>query len=96
MLIAIALICSLTLAVGLTACGSSKKSITVRESPDKYTWYVKNYIDKNLGNIGYTSLGDDRRDYYGKYPMLLSVISTDGTYVNVSDSEAIKNYVVID
>ena len=40
-------------------------AITIKESPDKYTWYIKNYVGKNCASIGYTSMGGDRMDSYG-------------------------------
>ncbi len=36
------------------------ESITIKDSPDKYTWYIKNYVGKNCASIGYTSMGGDR------------------------------------
>lgn len=33
------------------------ESITIKNSPDKYTWYIKNYVGKNCASIGYTSMG---------------------------------------
>lgn len=41
------------------------ESITIKDSPDKYTWYIKNYVGKNCASIGYTSMGGDRMDHYG-------------------------------
>ena len=38
------------------------ESITIKNSPDKYTWYIKNYVGKNCASIGYTSMGGDRMD----------------------------------
>ena len=32
------------------------ESITIKNSPDKYTWYIKNYVGKNCASIGYTSM----------------------------------------
>lgn len=73
---------------------SNTTTSSTKESPDKYTWYIKNYVGKNCASIGYTSLGGDRRDYYGKSTIKLILTAEDGNYVDVEDSEALKNYVV--
>ena len=39
------------------------ETITIKDSPDKYTWYIKNYVGKNCASIGYTSMGGDRMDH---------------------------------
>lgn len=109
-LLPIIVACALCLALaGLTGCdgssGSNSKSnkeqasseqITINQSPDKYTWYVKNYVGMNLANAGYISLGEDLRDSYGAANIKLIPISVDGSYVDVSNEEALKDYVVID
>lgn len=68
---------------------------TVKPSPDKYTWYVKNYVGKNCASIGYTSLGGERLDEYGDGYLKLIFISSDGAYVDVSSDDTLKKYVVI-
>ena len=40
-------------------------SVTIKQSPDKYTWYIRNYVGKNCASFGYTSMGGDRMDHYG-------------------------------
>lgn len=67
---------------------------SIKQSPDKYTWYVKNYVGSNLANVGYVSLGGDLRDYYGASNVKIVVISTDGSYVDISSKDALKEYVV--
>lgn len=37
--------------------------ITIKTSPDKYTWYIKNYVGKNCASFGYTSLSGNRMDH---------------------------------
>ena len=34
--------------------------VTVKRSPDKYTWYIQDYVGRNAASIGYASLGGDR------------------------------------
>ena len=49
----------------LVAEPAEEKIVAIKDSPDKYTWYVKNYVGMNAASVGYTSLGGDRRDSYG-------------------------------
>ena len=37
----------------------------INASPDKYTWYIQDYVGRNAAGFGYTSLGGDRMDHYG-------------------------------
>lgn len=67
----------------------------IKASPDKYTWYVKNYVGKNCATLGYTSLGGDRMDKYGAGILELIFVCSDGTYVDISSDDALKEYTVI-
>lgn len=62
---------------------------------DKYTQYIKNYVGKNCASIGYTSLSQKRMDKYGAGLLQLVFVTADGTYVDIEDEEAMKEYVVI-
>lgn len=68
--------------------------VTIKPSPDKYTWYIKNYVGKNCASIGYTSLGGDRLDEYGKGHISLVFVSADGSYVDFSSNETLREWVV--
>lgn len=71
-----------------------KGIITIKPSPDKYTWYIKNYVGKNCASIGYTSLGGDRLDEYGKGLISLVFVSANGSYVDFSSNETLREWVV--
>ena len=73
---------------------NNHEAVTIKASPDKYTWYVKDYVGRNLANIGYTSMGGDRRDRYGDGTIELVLITNDGSYIDIDDEENMKNYVV--
>lgn len=73
---------------------SSTSSVTIQESPDKYTWYIKNYVGKNCASIGYTSIGGDRLDEYGDGLLELIFVTPDGTYIDIESDDALKQYVV--
>lgn len=68
--------------------------VTIKPSPDKYTWYIKNYVGKNCASFGYTSLGEDRFDEYGEGLLKLIFVDPDGTYVNYSSNETLKEWMV--
>jgi len=59
------------------------------------TDYVKDYTGFNLTDIGYTTVGGDLRDRYGKSNVLLVIMSTDELYVDPKDDEQMKGYTVI-
>lgn len=79
--------------VGDTDSGSPSLT-AINPSPDKYTWYVDDYVGRNLANAGYTSLGGDLLDTYGQTTIELIIVASDGSFVDPSDSESLKNYVV--
>lgn len=67
---------------------------TIKASPDKYTWYIADYVGRNLSSCGYTSLGGDLMHKYGDAVVKLVIVSDDGSYIDPEDTEALKNYVV--
>ena len=77
--------------------GTQDESIeltTIKISPDKYTWYIADYVGRNLSNCGYTSLGGDRLDKYGAASVQIVIVTDDGSFVDPEDTESLKNYVV--
>ena len=68
----------------------------VKRSPDKYTWYVQDYVGRNAASIGYTSLGGDRLDRYGAGYLEFVFVTEDGTYLDYEDDAALRQYIVID
>lgn len=94
--------------IALAGCGSksenpagnadsnqpANESITIKNSPDKYTWYIKNYVGKNCASIGYTSMGGDRMDHYGAGYIELVMVTPDGAYIDIESDDDLKQYVV--
>ena len=70
-------------------------NVEITTSPDKYTWYIKNYVGKNMASIGYTSMGGDRMDTYGNAYVRLALVSTNGDYVDIENEELLRNWVVV-
>lgn len=68
--------------------------VEISPSPDKYTYYVLNYVGKNLASIGYTSLGGDRLEAYGAGHIEFGFITEDGAYIDIEDESQMQQYVV--
>ena len=69
-------------------------SVTIKQTPDKYTWYIKNYVGKNCASFGYTSLGGKRMDHYGAGYIELVLVTPDGAYIDIETDDDLKQYVV--
>ena len=68
-------------------------NITIKESPDKYTWYIKNYVGRNCAAIGEFDSDGYLEDDYGEGSIKIIIIAEDGSFV---DSDTLKDYVVIE
>lgn len=68
--------------------------IPTKISPDKYTYYLRNYVGKNLASVGYESLGGDYRDKYGSVNIKLNLNADDGSYIDITESENLRNYII--
>ena len=75
---------------------STPELTSIDPSPDKYTYYIQNYVGKNLASVGYQSLGGEYRDTYGAGSVELVLASDDGSYIDTSDSSLLKQYVITD
>ena len=65
----------------------------IKESPDKYTWYIKNYVGRNCATIGYFTAGGFLNESYGEGSIKIVIVAEDGSFV---DSDTLKDYVVIE
>lgn len=102
---------ALTIVLTLAACGHNQTdeisdnqfsddtvndtTMSINTSPDKYTWYIKNYVGKNCASIGYTALNGKRMDKYGEGLLELIFVNPDGSYVDVETEDVLKEYSVI-
>lgn len=73
-----------------------QQSESIKPSPDKHTWYVKDYRGMNAASVGYTALDELRRDRYGSGTLGIVYVSAEGAYINPTDEESLKQYVVYD
>lgn len=70
------------------------ENITINTSPDKYTWYIKNYVGRNCASFGYNSFSGKRMDHYGEGYIELVFITPDGSYIDLETDDDLKQYVV--
>lgn len=70
--------------------------VTVKRSPDKYTWYIQDYVGRNAASIGYTSLGGDRLERYGAGMLEFIFVTENGTYLDYEDDSVLRQYIVVD
>ena len=68
--------------------------IKLPKDADDTTWYIRNYVGKNLNNCGYNAIAGDRRESYGDATVILELVSDDGTFIDINDEESLKKYVV--
>lgn len=68
--------------------------IKLPKDADATTWYIRNYVGRNLNDCGYTAMAGDRREAYGNATVILELISDDGTFIDIKDEESLKEYVV--
>lgn len=73
-----------------------QQSEPIKPSPDKHTWYVKDYRGMNAAFVGYTALDELRHDRYGSGTLGIVYVSAEGAYINPTDEEGLKQYVVYD
>ena len=89
--------------LSLTACGSNPSTsgkvpeenfVIIKESPDKYTWYIKNYVGKNCASFGENYSDRYRFEEYGEAKVKFIFIAEDNSFVDPVDKECLKQYVV--
>lgn len=68
--------------------------VSILPSPDKYTWYVQDYIGRNAAGAGYNSMSGERRDRYGEGTVKLIYVTEDGGYLDFQNEALLKQYVV--
>lgn len=68
--------------------------IKLPKDADATTWYIRNYVGRNLNNCGYNAIAGDRREAYGNATVILELVSDDGTFIDIKDEESLKKYVV--
>ena len=84
------------LPVGTEPSDNDLNITKVNVSEDANVEYIRDYRGLNLGMIGEVYSSDNGvRDEYGEADVILVPNSTDGSYIDPSDEENLKNFVVI-
>lgn len=73
---------------------ATNPTMVIKASPDKYTWYVRDYVGMNAASVGYASMDGFRRDAYGDGTLKIVFIAPDGVHLNPNDN-ALQEYVVV-
>ena len=71
------------------------QNVEIKTSPDKYTWYIKNYVGKNAASLGYTSMGGDRMESYGNGYLRLVFQAPNGEFIDIHNEDSLKEWRVI-
>lgn len=79
---------------GSVGAENAFQPVEITPSPDKYTWYIKDYVGTNVAAIGYTSVDGFRRDSYGAGTVKLILVAGDGTYLDPDNEDQLRGYVV--
>ena len=74
--------------------GSEETFVEIKESPDKYTWYIKNYVGRNCASFGDVYYDEYRYEEYGEGRVKFVFIADDNSFVDPADKDSLKNYVV--
>ncbi len=72
----------------------TQEVVSIKPSPDKYTWYVKSYVGMNAASIGYAAIDGFRHDAYGAGNLKVIYVAANGTYIDPGNEEQLKEYVV--
>ena len=67
--------------------------VKVNQSIDRYTFFMPDFVGRNLMTCGYISMGGDLRFRLGEANVKINIVTADGSYVDI-DAEVLKNYVV--
>ncbi len=68
--------------------------ITINQSLDRYTFYMPDFVGRNLLSCGYVSMGGDLRFRLGDTSVKINVVTADGSYVDIENEDELKQYVV--
>lgn len=79
---------------GERAGSAGKPTTEITPSPDKYTWYIKDYVGMNAASVGYEALDGFRHDAYGDGNIKVIFVAGDGTYIDPGNEKQLKEYVV--
>lgn len=62
---------------------------------DRHIYYIRDYVGRNAASFGEYS-GEKRIDEYGEGKLKIEFTSEDGSYVDATDINALKDYIVVE
>lgn len=68
--------------------------VAINPSPDRRTYFVKNYVGRNAASFG-REYGKRRYDSYGKGGLRIEFTTENGSYVDTSDISILRQFIVI-
>lgn len=98
----ISILLAIVICAALAACNGTngtEKATTVhtpmatKTSPDKYTYYLKDYVGRNCASFGF-GWGSQIGEKYGSGTIYFNIITNDGSYVDVNDKNSLSQYIV--
>lgn len=60
----------------------------IQPAPDKYSFYVRDYVGRNLAECGYVSMAHKLTDAYGTSYLYFDITADDGSYIELPDSSS--------
>ncbi len=67
---------------------------SINSSPDRRTYYIRDYIGRNLASFG-TISESKRIDEYGAGELVISLKTEDGSYISYDDNSVLSQYIVV-
>lgn len=71
----------------------NKRPAKTKPSPDKYTWFIKDYVGRNASDSCSYRLNDECMEDYGDSTLTIKFVTADGSKVS---KDNVSNYIVTD
>lgn len=69
----------------------NKRPAKTKPSPDKYTWFIKDYVGRNASDSCSYRLNEECMEDYGDATLTIKFVTEDGSKVS---KDNVKNYIV--
>lgn len=76
------------------SAGYQPEYVEISPSLDRHLYYIRDYVGRNAASFG-DYYGNDRVDYYGKGKLRISFTSEDGSFIDDSSEDSLKQYIVV-
>jgi hypothetical protein len=71
----------------------NKRPAKTKPSPDKYTWFIKDYVGRNASDSCSYRLNEECMEDYGDSTLTIKFVTADGSKVS---KDNVSNYIVTD